>query len=138
MLKYLSYAVLAVFMCLPMQSMSQKPIVPAKSVTKAEGIELPNEVVANVGGFTMVQAKCAGTVKWLVVSDKNINYLEDSGKKAIVLASVPENAQITVFAVGLVDGKITDFVSTKVVEKKSNTALKETVTETLNYKIRWH
>lgn len=137
MLKYLAYAVLAIFICLPVQILAQKPVT-FQAVAKAEGIELPTEVIANVGGFTMVQAKCAGTVKWLVISDRNINYLEDSSKKAIVLASVPENAKITVFAVGLIDGKITDFISTKVVYGKNKINKQESEPDKLDYKIRWH
>jgi hypothetical protein len=138
MVKYLTAAVLIGFIFVPINSFAQKPII-GNTPSQVKGLELPNEVFSDSNqAFTVVQAKSEGTVKWLVVSDKPVQYIEDPDKKSIILGNLPAGANVNIFAVAVVQGNLTDFAGTKIVEKKSAIHKKETEAEPLNYKIRWH
>ena len=125
--------------CLSTDANAQKPVPKAAVPSKVTGLELPEIVFVDPNAeFTSITAKTAGSVKWMVISDKNVKYLQDDDKKAIILGAVPDNATILVIAVANVDGKTTDFVSTKVVLRKKNDPVKEIQNEKLDYRIRWH
>jgi hypothetical protein len=64
--------------------------------------------------------------------------MEDPDKKSIILGTIPENTAVYIVAVADVNGKMTDFASTKVVQKKSEIKKQESEPEKLDYKIRWH
>ena len=84
---------------------------------KVEGLELPpNQIVNYDEGFVNVQAKSKGIVKWLVVSlEGKVKYIVGANS---VIVGVPINGGIvTVYAVALVDNKLTDFVSCNIVVK---------------------
>lgn len=82
---------------------------------KAEGIELPPDTtVSNDEGFVNIQAKCKGTVRWLVVAGVRVKYITNDSNNSIIVSIPANGGVITVFAVGLVDGKITEFVRTNI------------------------
>lgn len=85
---------------------------------KAAGIELPaDQTVKFDEGFVNIKATCKGTVKWLVIpanSTTKIKYFTLSDNNVIVVSVPPQGGLITVYAVGLVDGKLTDFVKTNI------------------------
>jgi len=106
-------------------ALSQNPVpsaitVPAAialtaSGNKTDGIELPeDQVVKNDEGFITIQAKCSGDVKWLVVSAIKIKYFTLPQGNTIVVSIPPQGGLINVFAVGLVNGKLTDFARTNI------------------------
>ena len=107
--------------------LSQNPSVPVPAATvptvtpilasgnKIDGIELPeDQTVKNDEGFITIQAKCKGEVKWLVVSAIKIKYFTLPQGNTIVISIPPQGGLINVFAVGVVDGKLTDFARTNV------------------------
>lgn len=136
--KYLTYGLLLFLLISTPDILAQKALPDVNVASKVEGLELPPLVLANSDGFTTVQAKSKGSVKWLVISNKPIKYMEDSDKNLIILGSLPEDADINIFAVANIDGKLTDFASTKVGKGKNAVSKQETDTEKLDYKIRWH
>lgn len=90
---------------------------------KVEGLELPPDMkVAEDEGFTVIQAKCKGDVKWLVVSAFKIKYIPIPGNNLILsIPKIPlelppgqDGIVLTVFAVGLAEGKLTEFARTNV------------------------
>ncbi len=118
MIRKLLSCVLLLGLALP--SFSQVPTNPPTTETvgassnKADGIELPpDQTVKFDEGFVTLQANCKGTVKWLVISATKIKYftLPSNG---IIVSIPPQGGLITVFAVGLVDGKLTDFARTSI------------------------
>lgn len=87
----------------------------AASSNKADGVELPaDQTVKFDEGFVTLQATCKGQVKWLVISATKIKYFTLPTNNTIIISVPPSGGLITVFAVGLVDGKITDFVRTSI------------------------
>lgn len=90
------------------------PVPKAESPATA-GLELPPDQVVNYDeGYVNIQAKCTGTVKWLVVSgNSKIKYLTLPAN-SIVISIPPQGGQISVFAVGLVNGSLTEFVRTNI------------------------
>lgn len=96
--------------------LSTRPIIAADdqpallaSINKVEGLELPaDQTVKNDEGFVTIQAKCTGEVKWLVISAVKIKYFA-MPQNSIVVSIPPQGGLVTVFAVGSVGGKLTDF-----------------------------
>ena len=98
------------------------PPVPAPSnkLNKVEGLELPvDSEVAPDEGFVSISALCKGSVKWLVICQNKIKYIVNDNNNSIIV-SVPQNGNITVFAVGLVENKMTEFAKTVVTIKGTN------------------
>ena len=94
----------------------EPPALPVAAVNKVEGLELPaDQSVAPDEGFISITAKCKGTVKWLVVSNVKVKFVTNDATNSIIV-SVPTTpgTVVNVFAVGLVDGKQTEFVRTSV------------------------
>lgn len=84
------------------------------SGNKVEGLELPaDQSVANDEGFVTLQAKTKGSVKWLVVAGSKVKYVPVPDN-SIIVSVPPGGGVITVFAVALVEGKLTDFVRTTI------------------------
>ena len=82
---------------------------------KLDELELPaDQTVKNDEGFITIQAKCKGEVKWLVVSAIKIKYFTLPQGNTIVISIPPQGGLINIFAVGLVDGKLTDFARTNI------------------------
>ena len=139
MLRQVILGIIFGFLCLSTDVNAQKTTPKTAVPAKVEGLELPETVFADPQAeFTTITAKTSGTVKWLVISDKPIKYLEDNEKKSIILGALPENNTILIIAVANVNGKTTDFVSCKVTPRKKNEPATEIQTEKLNYRIRWH
>lgn len=87
----------------------------AASGNKVDGLELPeDQTVKNDEGFITIQAKCVGEVKWLVVSAIKIKYFTLPQGNTIVISIPPQGGLVNVFAIGLVNGKLTDFARTNV------------------------
>lgn len=107
---------------LALPSFSQVPTSPpttsdavGASSNKAAGIELPaDQNVKFDEGFVTLQAVCKGDVKWLVISATKIKYFTLPTGNTIIISVPPQGGLITVFAVGLVDGKLTDFARTSI------------------------
>jgi len=85
----------------------------ANTANKADGISLPPDMtVKNDEGFVSIQAECKGDVKFLVISSIKVKYVANGNT---VIVSIPcAGGVITVFAIGNVGGKLTDFVSTNI------------------------
>jgi len=96
------------------------PVVPTNNkANKVEGLEIPPDMEVNPDeGFVALQANAKGTVKWLVISQAKVKFLTNDTANTIII-SVPQSGQINVFAVALVDNKITDFAKTSIVVKGS-------------------
>lgn len=85
------------------------------SSNKATGIELPSDQTVKFDeGFVTLAAVCKGDVKWLVISATKIKYFTLPTNNTIIISIPPQGGLITVFAVGLVDGKLTDFAKTSI------------------------
>jgi hypothetical protein len=75
-----------------------------------DGLELPNDLAVNYDeGFVTIEAKCKGSVKWLVLSGVKIKYFTLPTSNTIIVSIPPQSALVTIFAVGQVDNKLTDF-----------------------------
>lgn len=110
---------------------SQSPI-----SNKTEGLEItaPQEVLESANLVT-VEAKINGTVKWLVVSQEKIKYQESN---SAIIISTPKAGKITVFAIGCIDGNLTDFTTTTInVKKQEKKKPEENPAPLLDYKMRW-
>lgn len=81
---------------------------------KTEGLELPkDQIVAPDEGFVLVTAITKGTVKWLALGTVKFKFAINSNTIIISVPSTP-GAVVSVFAVALVDGKLTDFARTNI------------------------
>lgn len=82
---------------------------------KTDGLELPaDQTVKFDEGFVTINAVCKGNVKWLVISATKIKYFTLPSNNTIVISVPPQGGLVTVFAVGLVDGKMTEFARTSI------------------------
>lgn len=108
---------LALFLGIFSPLLAQAPVVNESALTssnKSDGLELPaDQTVKFDEGFVTLQAKCKGEVKWLVISAVKIKYFSMPGN-SIVVSVPPQGGLVTVFAVGLVDGKLTEFARTNI------------------------
>lgn len=84
---------------------------PVASENKVDGLELPADMdVSYDEGYVIVQAKCKGAVKWLVIGSAKIKYHVDNND--LIVSIPPSGGTINIYAVGLVDSKQTDFART--------------------------
>jgi len=118
MIKHLMSGLLALFIAT--SAFAQNPIPPVPppvpvGTTAVAGLELPpDQTVPFDEGFVNLQAKCKGEVKWLVISANKIKYIVVPQTNSIIISIPPSKGVINVFAVGLVDGKLTEFVRTNI------------------------
>lgn len=83
--------------------------------SKVDGLELPaDQTVSFDEGFINLTAKCSGQVKWLVVSVVKVKYQTIPQNNSIIISVPPGGGLITVFAIGVVDGKMTEFARTNI------------------------
>lgn len=90
------------------------------SSNEVDGLKLPtSQQVKFDEGFITVSAECKGTVQWLVLStNAKVKYkINPATPNDIDLAIPPYDSIITLFAVGLVDGKLTKFARTDITVK---------------------
>lgn len=94
------------------------PQSPVASINnKVEGLELPDPInVDSNEGFLLVQAKTKGQVKWFVICSNKVKYVANDAANSLIV-SVPQSGSINIFAIALVDGKLTDFARTDVTVK---------------------
>lgn len=86
----------------------------AELPNKVSGLELPADQTINYDeGFVNIQAQCKGEVKWLVVSSLKVKFVQVPNN-ALIISVPPQSTTITIFAVGLVDGKQTEFARTNI------------------------
>lgn len=97
------------------------PVVPTNNKNnKVEGLEIPADMEVNPDeGFVALQANAKGSVKWLVISQSKVKFLTNDTANTIII-SVPQTGQINVFAVALVENKLTDFAKTTITVKGTN------------------
>lgn len=90
---------------------------PTVTCNKVENLTLPADFEVKPGeGFTVIKADCKGTVKWLVISPFIVKYIAIDANNTLILG-IPPSGSVNVFAVGLCDGKLTDFAKTVVTVK---------------------
>ena len=95
---------------------------PAPSVV--DNLELPNDQnVSYDEGFINLTAKCKGQVKWLVVSAAKVKYQTIPQNNSIIISVPPGGGLVTVFAIGVVDGKMTEFARTNITVNAPNQSL---------------
>lgn len=88
--------------------------VPTPSYNKVENLSLPSDSIVKVDeGFTVIKAECKGTVRWLVLCPKPVKYIAIDASNTLILG-IPPSGSVNVFAVGLCDGKLTEFAKTVV------------------------
>lgn len=88
---------------------------PLTTLSKVDGLELPDDMsVAFDEGFINLTAKCNGQVKWLVVSVVKVKYQTIPQNNSIIISVPPAGGLVTVFAIGVVDGKMTEFARTNI------------------------
>lgn len=107
----------------------------SKFLNKTEGLEISPPIrLENPVSEIKIEAKSSGSVKWLVVANKNIKYDEDQKNKLIIIKNPAAANTIDIFAVSSVSGKLTDFVSTKItnnIKKKDNTPISKKLDVTI-------
>lgn len=88
---------------------------PLSAATKVDGLELPADQTINYDeGFVNLQAKCSGEVKWLVISSVKVKYVTVPQNSIIISIPTQPGITVSVFAVGLVGGKMTEFAKTNI------------------------
>lgn len=101
-------------------SCQDKP--PSAAPNEVVGLKLPAAQTVNFDeGFVSLTADCKGQVKWLVLSTSvKVKFkVNPSTPNDIDVAVPPYESSITVFAVGVVDGKLTDYARTDITVKGS-------------------
>lgn len=91
-----------------------------KSRHEVDGLKLPAPQEVPIDEqFITLNADCTGTVKWLILTtDTKIKYKIDSARPNEIQVGIPpRKTTITVFAVGIINGKLTDFARTEVTVK---------------------
>lgn len=99
---------------------SGQPSVTADKRHEVPGLKLPApQQVNHDESFITITAECEGEVQWLVLSSsEKIKYKIAKGQTTDIDVGIPPNeCIITLFAVGLVDGKMTPFARTDIVVK---------------------
>jgi hypothetical protein len=100
------------------QTPAPAPPEAAVGAAKVDGLELPADIQANIDdGFVNISAKCDGQVKWLVLGQIKVKYIEVPGNQIIVAVPPHSGMTVTVFAVGMVKGKLTEFAQTNITVK---------------------
>lgn len=102
----------------------ETPAVPKSPIysvpNKVEGLELPEAITVDPNeGFMMVQAKSKGQVKWFVIGNNKVKFLANDAANNLIV-SVPQSGVINIFAIALVDNKLTEFARTDITIKGSN------------------
>lgn len=88
---------------------------PVALSNEATGIKLPNNFTKTVADqYVDVQADCKGQVSWLITSATITPKYTDRGNNTVTVGIPNTPAVITVYAIGLVDGKLTTFVRTDI------------------------
>lgn len=86
------------------------PTAAAATASSVPGLDIPPDQTVNYDeGFVNLQAKCKGPVKWLVVSGIKVKYITVAQTNSIIISVPPQAGAINVFAIGLVDGNMTDY-----------------------------
>lgn len=96
------------------------PPLPPSAGNVVPGLALPGPQTVNYDDqFITVTATCKGDIQWLVLSTSDtIKYKIAKGQTAEIDVGIPPTeCLITLFAVGLVDGKMTPFARTDITVK---------------------
>jgi hypothetical protein len=97
--------------CAPVLA-APKPVALSNSAT---GITLPAGFTKTVADqYVDVSADCKGPVTWLITSATVVPKYTDRGNNTVTVGIPNTAAVISVYAVGLVDGKLTTFVRTDI------------------------
>lgn len=94
------------------------PQSPASLISnKVVGLELPEPITVDSNeGFLLIEAKAKGQVKWFVICSNKVKYVTNDASNSLIV-SVPQSGSINIFAIALVDNKLTDFARTDVTVK---------------------
>jgi hypothetical protein len=98
---------------------AQEPPAP-QAINEVVGLKLPPSQVTNYDeGFVTVTADCKGIVRWLVLStNAKVKFkVNTATPNEIDVAIPPYESIITLFAIGLVDGKLTEYARTDITVK---------------------
>jgi hypothetical protein len=102
------------------QDRSSAGVPPITAPNEVAGLKLPAAQTVNYDeGFISLTADCKGTVKWLVLSTSvKVKFkVNPATPNDIDVAVPPYESGITVFAIGVVEGKQTDFARTDITVK---------------------
>jgi hypothetical protein len=103
------------------QAPKSAPTQPAPTiVNEVVGLKLPAPQTVNFDeGFISLTADCKGLVKWLVLSTSvKVKFkVNPASPNDIDIAIPPYESAITVFCIGIVDGKQTEFARTDITVK---------------------
>ena len=64
----------------------------------------------------MYKQKSKGQVKWFVVGNAKVKYVANDAANNLIV-SVPQSGSVNVFAIALIEGKLTDFARTDITVK---------------------
>jgi hypothetical protein len=95
----------------------------AATTNKTDGLEVPASQTVNYDeGFISLAATTDGTVKWLVISTApKVKFkVNPTLPNEIDIAIPPFESTLTVYAVAVVEGKLTDYVRTDITIKGPN------------------
>lgn len=85
--------------------------------SEVEGLKLPKSFsVPHDEGFVTITAECKGQVQWLILTANpvRIKYKATANPPEVDIAIPPVECVLSVFAVAVIDGKITPFVRTDI------------------------
>lgn len=86
--------------------------VPGLTITASQTVD-PDE------GFVQIKATCAGPVEWLVLSTfAKAKYKVSDADKEVIVAITPAEGIVSVFCVGIVNNKLTEFARTDITVRK--------------------
>lgn len=86
----------------------------AKAQNKVKDLELPADVEVDAAKKTFtVEGKCQGLIKWLVTSEVKTKYTINEVKNSINI-NLPPSGPVHVVAIGIIEGKPTEFATMKI------------------------
>ena len=81
---------------------------------KVKDLELPPSVELDASKKThTIEGKCQGVIKWLVASDIKTKYTIEENKNTITI-QLPSSGSVDVIAIGIIEGRPTEFATTKI------------------------
>jgi hypothetical protein len=84
---------------------------------KVKDLELPaNAEIDAAKRAHTVEGKCQGLIKWFVTSDTKTKYTINETKNSITI-NLPPTGNVHVIAIGIIEGKPTEFATTKITVK---------------------
>lgn len=99
----------------PALAPAPSPVPADSNGNEVEGLKLPEDTTVKFDeGFVRIKANCNGEVKWLVLSALKVKYLILPLENTIIVSVPPQAGTISIYAVGLVGGKLTEFAKSNI------------------------